>query len=90
MSVSFAKKLKRRGVVVGIFPDHDAVRRLFGALLAEQNDEWLAQRHNFSGTSPRRLFDPPMAEIAGAVGKLTLHNTNALMHVRRWMEHYPF
>ena len=63
------KELKRRSAVVGIFPNRDAVRRLFGALLAEQNDEWLVQRHYFSEAPMRKLTDPPMVEAAGVVGK---------------------
>src|SRR5512143_3406622 len=37
------KEVKRRANVVGIFPNDASIRRLIGAILAEQNDEWLLQ-----------------------------------------------
>jgi putative transposase len=49
------KELKRRSAVIGIFPNRDSVIRLFGAMLCEQNDEWIVGKRYFSEQSMKKI-----------------------------------
>jgi transposase-like protein len=73
------KEIKRRTNVVGIFPNGKGVKRsiqwidrspnaiirLVGALLLEQNDEWALTRRYMSLESLARIVDNPVTSLPG-------------------------
>ena len=57
-------EIKRRTGVIGIFPNEDAITRLVGALLLEQNDEWAVQRGRYMTLeSIAQLSDDPSVTL---------------------------
>ncbi|MGY4349777.1 transposase-like protein [Bradyrhizobium sp. GM7.3] len=57
-------EIKRRTEVVGIFPNDDAITRLIGAILLEQNDEWAVQRARYMALETiAPLSDDPSVSI---------------------------
>jgi putative transposase len=55
------KEVKRRADVVGIFPNEASITRLIGAVLLEQNDEWLLQ-HRYMQVEGMAELTPPLID----------------------------
>jgi len=59
------REVKRRTNVVGIFPNDDAITRLAGAILLEQNDEWaICRRYMTLETLASISHDAPVSPRA--------------------------
>ncbi len=56
--------------MLGIFPNRQALVRLAGAVLEEQNDEWAVDRRYFSQESMNKLLEPSQEEMVKALLKL--------------------
>ena len=58
------KEIKRRTNVIGIFPNDNAIIRLVGALMLEQNDEWAVTRRYMSLETVAQVCDDRTIDVA--------------------------
>jgi transposase-like protein len=58
------KEIKRRTDVVGIFPNEAAIERLVGAVLIENNEEWLTTRRYMPLEAMAKIGQPSIVEPA--------------------------
>jgi transposase-like protein len=70
------REIGRRSDVVGIFPNDAAVIRLAGALLIEQNDEWLVSRRYLSVESMALILESGGLLDAAKNKELTIDKTD--------------
>jgi transposase-like protein len=70
------REIGRRSDVVGIFPNDAAVIRLAGALLIEQNDEWLVSRRYLSVESMALILESGGLLDATKNKELTIDKTD--------------
>jgi len=62
-------EIKRRTEVVGIFPNEEAIVRLVGSILLEQNDEWAVQRARYMTLETiAPLSDDPIVSLPALAG----------------------
>jgi transposase-like protein len=59
-----SKEIKRRTDVVGIFPNEAAIERLVGAVLLENNEEWLTTRRYMPLEAMAKIMHPQTVEPA--------------------------
>ena len=58
------KEIKRRTDVVGIFPNEAAIERLVGAVLLENNEEWMTKRRYMPLEAMAKIGQPHTIEPA--------------------------